>query len=241
MPAKKTKGSHSKGEPSSPTKARPNLSLITLLINFAAFFILTLLLIYGVAVFSSLQHVPSLAYKLKFFGYVVVLPLALAALIGNGIIKSLRTNKKISQGTTIISILFLVLAGYFAWKLYWSDQYPPTFFKTDDPEATYTIEQDSSNDFAVHYTTPGDANKSWVCEQELGKRERCFWEYNRDIVTKIGKSPVDLAPFLGKEVKLKGTFVYTEEQCIAEKCTPFGTDSQAQRWAAFDITTIEEK
>jgi hypothetical protein len=39
----------------------------------------------------------------------------------------------------------------------------------------------------------------------------------------IGKSHVDLEPYIGKYVRLKGgDFVYSTEQCIQDKCIDIG-------------------
>lgn len=115
---------------------------------------------------------------------------------------------------------------------------PPQFFPFNDKQAVYTIEKNVFGEdlYNIHYVTTSDANKHYVCEQESGKKERCFWEYDRDIQTMITESPVELEQFVNKEVLVTGKFIYSNEQCIMKVCRKL-----SNHWAGLRIESIQLK
>ncbi len=115
---------------------------------------------------------------------------------------------------------------------------PPQFFPFNDKQAVYTIEKNVFGEdlYNIHYVTTSDANKHYVCEQESGEEERCFWENNRDIQTMIAESPVELEQFVNKEVLVTGEFIYSKEQCVKRVCKKL-----LNHWAGLRIKSIQLK
>lgn len=195
--------------------------------------VLTMTWFYYMGPFDSFQS------KTYAYAFWVMLPLFLLILTAYSLIRSFRTHIPIHRGMTFLSLCVIGAIGFSAASLFYSERYPPTFFPTDDPEATYTINYDDEYDmWSIEYKSTSDRTKHWACTTVPGEKQKCGWEYNRFMDILIGKSPVELTKFKDKKVKVTGSFVYTKKQCIAEKCVPLYGDG-AQRFAAFDINTIQ--
>ncbi len=108
---------------------------------------------------------------------------------------------------------------------------PPVFFPFDDPQAAYIVTK-NDNLYFMNYVSISDKNKSTICEDINGKQQ-CKEEINRGMMVMIGKSDIDLKPYIGKKVKIDGDFVYAKEQCIAQKCVDIGS------YAVLDIQSIK--
>lgn len=141
-----------------------------------------------------------------------------------------KISQKIYHGLMItISIFMICFIGYIGWSL--SHEQPPNFFPFDDPEATYAITK-RNDKYSLVYDSKGDKNSVYICDQMSGTTN-CRTEVNRNIEVMIGTSSRELESLIGKPVVVTGDFVYSNQQCIAEKCIEIGN------WAVLDIYSIE--
>ncbi len=85
-------------------------------------------------------------------------------------------------------------------------------FPLDDQRATYTI-----------------TYKNQLYALEYYGRQSTIATY-----AYIASSPVDLEPYMGKEVTITGSFTSSDQQCIMAQCTSYSTP-----WVGVAIKTIQ--
>lgn len=126
-------------------------------------------------------------------------------------LKTTRT-KTLFILVSITSFIALSFLGKMIW--FPNHEKPPQFFSFDDPDATYTVTRHGDH-YMLKYKSTGDI-------------------VDNEIETMIGRSKVELEPLLGKPVAIDGDFVYSDEQCVANKCHHIGS------WAVLNIDKIEK-
>lgn len=127
----------------------------------------------------------------------------------------------------LLTVLFTVglgvvlFIGWFAWAIFSEDQ--PQFFPLNNSKAKYAIVK--STKFAQ-----GTDENELVNSTSYLSEPRFYVEYRGDGVfmddwhnnffrVTVGKSKVELEPFIGKDVIIKqGKFVSSSKQCIVDKC-----------------------
>lgn len=113
---------------------------------------------------------------------------------------------------------------------------PPHLFPFDDSSANYTISKDDYGTYLISYKSTSDKNKKYYCIWDSSHKKTCEWRVDNDISgVAIGKSSVDLEPFLNKNLKLDGSFAFSDQQCIVNICKNF------QRRLVVDIKKVEVK
>lgn len=161
-------------------------------------------------------------YPPSFFG-VLVIPglfsiLALFALF--------RILKLSSNDSTVLSIKYPLRSAFFVICLIFSlfmiynifNDPPPELFPFNDSEAVYSITK-IDGIYYLNYKATSDRNKYYVCEWPESGEKYCGWETHKDISgVAIGKSPVDLESFLNHNLRLDGSFAYSDKQCIVNIC-----------------------
>lgn len=132
----------------------------------------------------------------------------------------------------VIVAAVIIFLAYFFYAI--SQEKPPQFFKTDDKDATYTIRKDTGkyNWYYLEYSALPGRHFNTVCSWVKGKKI-CGEEDLHYFKTVIAKSPIDLSTFIDKPVIVKGEFVDTKTQCIANNCIDIGN------WVGFDIKEIQ--
>ncbi len=150
--------------------------------------------------------------------------------------KTLKGKKEKRPATNILQMLAIIMStmsilvtAAIAYSLL--NEQPPKFFPFDDPQAQYTVTKRGKNYF-VRYQSVGDMNTKTFCGQHRG-RVVCRNRVDDDIEVMVGKSPVDLAPLVGKSVQLEGIFRYSDKQCILDSCHDIG------RWAVLHIRNLQ--
>ena len=124
---------------------------------------------------------------------------------------------------SVVGILVII----FCWQLYLeyhANDHPFELFTFDDPQATYVIKYYPFNDqYNIVYDTLKDREKLDTCDEPDGGISRCWVEGDFHTDIPIASSPVDLAEFVDKNVKVNGEFVFADKQCIKEKCVSLGS------------------
>ena len=77
--------------------------------------------------------------------------------------------------------------------------------------------------YNIVYDTLKDREKLDTCDEPDGGISRCWVEGDFHTDIPIASSPVDLAEFVDKNVKVNGEFVFADKQCIKEKCVSLGS------------------
>lgn len=118
-------------------------------------------------------------------------------------------------GTTILLIIFFSLS-----TIKENIFVPKAFFPLDDPMAAYTLVK-TDDLYWVVYDTPIASDSTKLSHAAI----------------LVGKSQVDLDPYLGKIVRLKGHFnpFFQTQQCILGNCHTFAGKQQA---VVIDIESI---
>ena len=135
-----------------------------------------------------------------------------------------------------IGFLF-VFIGYCVYSFL--TYHEPEFFPFNDEQASYSIIQSPSPYNFVEDATPaavlaGLPNKFYLVRY---KGAHIFSLKNvTTLAMLVGKSSIDLAPYVGKQVVLKGSFVRAESQCIQEICVRFNNEN-----IVINIDMISEK
>lgn len=117
-------------------------------------------------------------------------------------------------------LLVTVLALFLFYKISFNEGPPNPFFTFNEPDAFYSIK--NTNDlYWVVYKNPSRDN-----------------EYARGSEILVGKSEVELEPYLGKDLIINGSFrdSYGKAQCIINKCKDFTYNS-----LVIDIQNITER
>ncbi len=126
----------------------------------------------------------------------------------------------------ILSLLFLgilILVGTFIYGIITDE--PPKFFPLDDAQAEYTITKNCPSGQGWQEPRISDLNAAYCLEY---RGDHVLWLDDFHQNTKffsitIGKSPIDLEPFVGKRVKnVKGKFASSSKQCIQKQCVAIG-------------------
>lgn len=213
------------------------LKLVNLL--FFGFIFLAAIFLFVLSLTSLVEFLkePQFFYPPSFIN-IIALPSifsAVAFLILFKIVKIIQAedsvlSKKHPVRTVLITGCF-IFSLWFIYNLF--HESPPDLFPFDDPEATYSINK-IDDIYYLSYKATSDRNKHYICEWPENGEKRCSWETNKDIsgVT-IGKSPVDLELFLNNDLRLDGSFAYSDKQCIVNICKDF------QRRLVVDINSIE--
>jgi len=124
----------------------------------------------------------------------------------------------IKKPIRIIAICILIFICWFVWALYTDE--PPHFFPLNNPKGEYLITKNcpggqgwdkkqvgESNAYCVEYAGPD----VFMNEKEGNSG---FFRIT------VGKSNIDLEPFLNKKVKnIEGKYTQSSKQCIQGKCT----------------------
>ncbi len=136
----------------------------------------------------------------------------------------------------IVISLLLIVGGFLAWFIWLivTDK-PPSFFPLNNSSAEYTVSKKCSH------------GQGWNEDDETQDKGFCI-EYKGNNVfmndssgntnffrITVGKSKIDLEPFVGKEVKnVKGNFVTSNKQCINNRCIDIGG-----AYVVLDISELE--
>lgn len=146
-------------------------------------------------------------------------------------------NKKVVWFLLVPSVILLILFIGLQIAIY-TDK-PPTFFPVQNPEGSYTVlkshvgnlsckdivtnaqayTQAENELFVIKYKGPG------VFQGAFDKTD-CIYVY-------IGKSPLKLDQYVGREVNVNGEFRTSDKQCIEKSCSRIGT-----RFVVFNIKSI---
>ncbi len=120
----------------------------------------------------------------------------------------------------LLLLFVIAIIGFIGWFIYpIFINKPPIFFPLDDSQAEYKITkncpdgqgwvekiQTSENGFCVEYKGSG------VLSSDQYKNNNFFR------IT-VGKSKIDLEPFVDKKVKnIQGKYAVSSKQCIQDKC-----------------------
>ena len=112
---------------------------------------------------------------------------------------------------------------------------PPAFFPLNDPKAEYQITKNCPNGqgWVEQIENPGYA---YCLEYKGNKVMPLEGEQNINFFrVTIGKSNINLDPYLGKKVKnIEGKFVSSPKQCIQEKCIDIGGS-----WIVLNIDNLK--
>lgn len=115
-------------------------------------------------------------------------------------------------------VAILVGTGVFAITF---RSYQPQLFSLTDPNGTYTI---------VRAFVPGSSNRKLTLSEGdyfrlayTGKKMlRNIDRGSGYVAVQIGKSPIALDPFVGRQVTVKGRFTHITQQCIQNQCISIG-------------------
>jgi len=211
--------------------------LKTHLFNFFSFLLLLISLAINILVsffigINLFNPIPSAFTHLWMYGIIILqvifIPATILVIVDT--IKAVRKDSTVLKKTTLrlkaayisiymASIFSLILACYFGWQM--TQHKPPQFFPFDDPEATYTV-RDRDNEYSLLYDSAGTLNTFSACFTENGVLI-CKDELQNNVEITIGNSDQELAPFVNKNVKVKGEFVYSNKQCVAGTCVDIGS------------------
>lgn len=133
----------------------------------------------------------------------------------------------------VIGIIVISIIGFIIYMRFFFEDSVPHFFPFDDPDATYTVQKEEF--YSLRYNSTSDRNKSIDCGTDNGIRT-CKEVITKDYTIIIGNSPVDLDPFIGKQLIVTGNFDSTKEQCIKGECK-----SLSSSWAVANIESIAIK
>lgn len=156
----------------------------------------------------------------------------------------------------IILLLIVLAGGFIAYSLkVGEDTAPGPSFSFDEPNAVYKIEKREEDYWITYQNLDREDN---VFKASLGNTEVRVDKYGdahsvgigqkfedskgTSVAMFIGNSQVDLEPFLGKSLKIKGSFrrTFTNEQCIINNCHKLSPYPEF-RAAVVDIEAVEVK
>ena len=142
------------------------------------------------------------------------------------------------------------------------DRTPSPTFSFNDPQAYYIIRKDRFDNYWISYDNLQRDDQiikfpTLIGEVSLEKYNNLYTmnvdtsidrskkpdRLGTTISMFIGNSKVELEPFLGKPLKIKGSFrkTYSDTQCIVEKCHKFSTRQPYTKAAVVDIESISSK
>lgn len=130
---------------------------------------------------------------------------------------------------------FTIFAGVFIYGIITNKQ--PQFFPLDDAQAEYTITKNCPDAQGRREPKQNNLGNAY-CLEYKGDNAMHIDEYypnSKYFTVTIGKSDIDLATFIGKQVKnIQGEFVSSSKQCIKGNCVGIGGP-----FVVFDIDAIE--
>lgn len=131
--------------------------------------------------------------------------------------KNINVNRVLLTVGIIVGIGIFAFFGWFVWEI--ATDEPPHFFPLNNPQGEYRITK----------RCPG--GQGWEEKPHLQGKGYCLEYKGPDVFLNeehgktnyfsitIGKSRIDLEPFVGKMVKnVKGKYTSSSTQCIQNKC-----------------------